>query len=78
MIPTPTKITFGTMRNQGVRLVLVYCRDHKCGHHGVMNADKWPDHLRLSDVEPRLTCSVCGKKGSEIRPDFPQTRMGSG
>jgi hypothetical protein len=43
-----------------------------------MNADKWPDHLRLSDVEPKLTCSVCGKKGSEIRPDFPDARMGTG
>ena len=78
MIPTPTKITFGTMRNQGVRRVLVYCRDHKCSHHSVMNADRWEDRLRLSDVEPTLTCSSCGKKGSEIRPDFPQGRMGAG
>jgi len=74
---TDQKITFGTMRDQGTRRVLVCCRDHKCGHRGVMNADRWPDRLRLSDVEPKLTCSVCGKRGADIRPDFPDARMGS-
>ena len=28
----PQKITFGEMRASGVRDVLVYCRDHHCGH----------------------------------------------
>ena len=61
MTPYPQKITFAQMHNQGCRRVLVYCRDHQC----------------LSDVEPRLTCSRCGKKGAELRPDFPQARMGA-
>ena len=78
MTPTPTRITFAQMRARGVRRVLVYCRDHKCSHRGVMNADRWPDELRLSDVEPKLICSACGKKGAEIRPDFPQGRMSAG
>jgi hypothetical protein len=34
------------------------------------NADEWPDDLRLSDVEERFTCSVCGKRGADVRPDF--------
>ena len=74
----PLKITFGEMRASGVRDVLVYCRDHHCSHHSVINADRWEDRLRLSDVEPTLTCSARGKKGSEIRPDFPEARMGAG
>jgi hypothetical protein len=78
MTTNPQKITFGQMRAQGARRVLVYCRNHHCSHHSVINADRWEDRLRLSDVEPTLTCSACGKKGSEIRPDFPQGRMGSG
>ena len=78
MTPTPIKITFGQMRAQGVRRILVYCRDHHCSHHTTINADRWGDQLRLSDVEPKLTCSACGKKGSEIRPDFTQARMGAG
>ena len=36
-----------------------------------------PDHARLSDVEPKLICSACGKKGAELRPLFPEARMGT-
>jgi hypothetical protein len=28
----PTKITFGEMRDSGVRGLLVYCADYRCGH----------------------------------------------
>ena len=44
----PQKITFGEMRDDmGVRGVLVYCADYRCGHSIAMNADRWPDDLRL-------------------------------
>jgi hypothetical protein len=74
----PQKITFGEMRASGVRDVLVYCRDHRCSHHIAISADVWPDHFRLSDIEDRFVCRVCGKRGADIRPDFPQGRMGTG
>ena len=74
----PQKITFGELRSSGVRDVLVYCRDHHCSHHIRISADFWPDHLRLSDIEDRFVCRVCGKRGADIRPDFPQGRMGIG
>jgi hypothetical protein len=48
----PQKITFGELRASGVRRVLVYCRDHKCSHHVEVSADRWPDQIRLSDIEP--------------------------
>jgi hypothetical protein len=35
-----------------------------------MNADPWPDDLRLSDIEDRFTCSTCGKRGTDVRLDF--------
>jgi hypothetical protein len=66
------------MRAPGVRDVLVYCRDHHCSHHIRISADRWPDHVRLSDIEDRFVCRVCGKRGADIRPDFPQGRMGTG
>jgi hypothetical protein len=50
----PPKIRFGEMRDEmGVRGVLVYCADYRCGHSIAISADRWPDDLRLSDVEPR-------------------------
>lgn len=65
----PVKITFGEMREMGVRSVLVYC-SHRCGHHVALDADRWPDDIRLSDIEPRFVCRKCGQGGAEVRPDF--------
>ena len=66
----PTKITFAEMRTAGVRGVLIYCSAYKCSHFTAINADQWPDHVRLSDLEARFVCKACGKKGADVRPDF--------
>jgi hypothetical protein len=60
----PQKITFGEM---GVRGVLVYCADYHCSHSVALNADRWPDEMRLSDLEPRFVCKVCGRRGAILR-----------
>jgi hypothetical protein len=78
MTPRPTKITFGEMRASGVRDGLIYCRDHRCSHSIEMDADCWPDTLRLHDIEDRFVCQVCGKKGTEVRPNFWPARTGTG
>jgi hypothetical protein len=64
------KITFGEMRQMGVRGVLIWCSDYQCSHSTAISADRWPDHVRLSDPEPNFVCRMCGKKGADIRPDF--------
>ena len=66
----PQKITFGDMRESGVRGVLIYCSDYRCSHHIAVTADQWADDVRLSDIEPRFVCSACGKRGADVRPDF--------
>ena len=52
------------MRNSGVRGVLIYCSDYKCSHLVTMSDDRWPDDMRLSDLEPRFVCSACEKRGA--------------
>ncbi|MBR0809341.1 hypothetical protein JQ636_37920 [Bradyrhizobium japonicum] len=74
----PPKITFAQMRASGAREILIYCRDHRCGHHVESDADGWPDDVRLSDIEPRFTCQRCGQRGAEIRPKFSEAPMGTG
>jgi hypothetical protein len=64
------KITFGEMREMGVRGVLIYCADYHCSHSVALSADRRPDEVRLSDIEPRFTCTACGRRGADIRPDF--------
>jgi hypothetical protein len=64
------KITLGEMRSSGVRCILIYCADYTCSHSTAISGDRWPDHVRLSDLESRFVCQACGKRGADIRPDF--------
>ena len=54
----------------GVRGVLIYCADYRCSHSVAINAEQWDDDVRLSDIEPLFTCTDCGKRGADVRPDF--------
>ena len=54
MTDRPTKITFAEMRDMGVRGLLVDCSDYKCSHLITMSGDRWPDDMRLSDLQPRF------------------------
>jgi hypothetical protein len=47
----PQKITFGEMREMGVRRILVHCASHICSRSIEMDADAWPDATRLSEIE---------------------------
>jgi hypothetical protein len=67
MADRPQKITFGEMREMGVRGVLIYCADYQCSHSIAVMADQWADDLRLSDIEDRFTCSACGHWASPWR-----------
>ena len=66
----PTKITLGEMRASGVRGLLVYCADYHCAHAVRIRADRWPDRVRLSALEPLFVCQACGQRGADIRPDW--------
>ena len=68
MSARPEKITFAEMRDSGVRGLLVYCSDYRCGHSIAISGDAWPDDVRLSDIEPRFVCSACGRRGADVRP----------
>jgi hypothetical protein len=49
---------------------MIYCADYHCSHSVALSADRWPDDVRLSDLEPRFVCRACGRRGADIRPDF--------
>jgi hypothetical protein len=66
----PQKITLGEMRAAGVRDILVYCANYRCEHAVRISADRWPDHIRLSDLESLFVYQACGRRGADIRPDW--------
>jgi hypothetical protein len=75
----PQKITFGEMRSTGTRGLIVFCSDYRCSPNVTLApavVDQWPDDMRLSDLEPRFVCSVCGRRGANISGDNPPARMG--
>jgi hypothetical protein len=50
-MPDRPKITFGEMREMGVRGLLIYCADYRCSHSIAISGDQWADEVRLSDLE---------------------------
>src|SRR3954465_8681790 len=66
------------MREMGVRGLLAYCSDFRCSHSVAINGDRWPDHVRLSDLEPLFVCQACGTRPAELRPDFDWNRTQPG
>jgi hypothetical protein len=58
MTDRQTKITFGEMREMGVRGILIYCADYRCSHSIAISGDGWPDDVRLSDIERRSSARL--------------------
>jgi hypothetical protein len=48
----------------------VFCADYKCAHLAKISGDRWPDHIRLSDLEPLFVYQACGAGGADVRPNF--------
>jgi hypothetical protein len=42
-----------------------------------IDADRWDDDVRLSDLEPRFSCNACGRRGADVRPLFEPAPMGT-
>ena len=59
-----------TPRRKGRRARAAYCADYRCSHSIAISGDQWPDDLRLFGVEDRFTCTACGKRGADVRPNF--------
>jgi hypothetical protein len=70
MPPRIQKITFGEIRESGVRGVLIYCSDYRRSHYITMSADQWPDALWVSDIKDRFVCTACGKRGADVAVGF--------
>ena len=71
----PQRITFGEMRESGVRGVLIYCGDYKCSHSIAISGDEWPDDVRLFELESQFVCSACRKRGADVLPDWQSVEV---
>jgi hypothetical protein len=62
----------------GVRGLLIYCADYKGSHGTAISADRWPDDVRLSDIELLFVCQACGSPGCRCQAELPLGRTGQG
>ena len=65
----PLKITPGELRSTGVRDLIVLCQDYRCSLNVKLSAeyvDRWPDDIRISQLEPQFVFKACGMRGSCI------------
>jgi hypothetical protein len=69
-LPRQQKISLPRCAPLAFAVLLIYCSDYHCSHWTAMSAERWPDDVRLSDLEPLFTCQVCGQRGADVRPDF--------
>ena len=65
------KITFGDMRDSGVRGLLIYCADYRCSHLIAVGADEWPDDLRLQERRNRLEAVEPAASSFAVTPASP-------
>jgi hypothetical protein len=60
---------------------LAGCRSSAATTNALTQSSSMPirggDNVRLSDLEPKFTCKVCGNRGADIRPLFEQAKMGA-
>ena len=48
------------MRANGVRTLGVWCSARGCGHHRVIDVERYGDHVPVPSFGPRLRCEHCG------------------
>ena len=64
-------ITLGSLRQLGVRGLLVICLDSQCRHEETMSVDDYADEIEVPSFAPRTVCSKCGGK-VEVRPNWKE------
>jgi predicted DNA-binding ribbon-helix-helix protein len=65
-------VTLGSLRQLGVRGLLLICLDRKCRHEATMGVDDYPDEIELPSFAPRMVCSKCGGKQIDVRPNWKE------
>jgi len=65
-------MTLGSLRQLGVRGLLVICVDPKCRREATMRVDDYADAIELPSFAPRMVCSRCGGMRIEVRSNWKE------
>jgi hypothetical protein len=70
--PSGPPVTLGSLRQLGVRGLLLVCLDPNCRHEATFGVDDYADEIELPSFAPRMVCSKCGGKRIEVRPNWKE------
>jgi hypothetical protein len=71
---TGPPMTLGNMRANGVGSIAVSC--WQCHRQAVLSADRWPDHMALPTLGPRMVFTRGGIVGEDARPNCERSSQG--
>ena len=63
----------GNMRANGVRTLAAWCAGIGCGHHSVVDVERYGDDVPVPWFGPRMRCERCGHLGADARPNWSDT-----
>jgi hypothetical protein len=63
-------MSFSEMRARGMRGIVVCCSNDRCGQRIHLSAVRWADGTHLPDIEPGIICTICGRRGANVRADW--------
>ena len=67
---TPQPMTFGNMRANGVRSLVVHCLNFDCRHEKIVNVDAYGDEMFVPSLGPRTRYELCGQRGADVMPNW--------
>ncbi len=65
-------LTVGSMRQLGVRGLIVSCPNPQCRHDTIFSADDYADKIEVPSFVPRMVCGKCGGKRVDVRPNWKE------
>ena len=76
---TSWPMTLGNMRANSVSALAVWCSGRGCGHHRVIDVERYGDDVPVPWFGPSMRCERCGHLGADAGPNWSETTAsGSG
>jgi hypothetical protein len=73
--PPGPPLMLGSMRQLGVRGLIVSCLNPQCRHEAIFSADDYADEIEVPSFALRMVCSKCGGKRVDVRPNWKETSI---
>ena len=67
---TPSPMTLGNMRVNGVRNLAVFCG--ACHHQAVVDVSRYADGVVVPAFSLRMVCTQCGAIGADAQPNWQE------